>query len=63
MISFFFNYSMQLLWGSINSLLIIAHLPIINVVMPSNVRTHYEILISVVTFDIFGYWIEGVNFG
>ena len=63
MISFCFNYSMQLLWGSINSLMIIAHLPIIHVIMPANVRTLYEVLIAVVTFDIFGYWIEDVNFG
>ena len=31
--------------------------------MPPNVDQQYEILISVVTFDIFGYWIEDVNFG
>jgi len=31
--------------------------------IPPNIKSGYEILISVVTFDIFGYFIEDVNFG
>ena len=54
---------MQQLWGSIASMQITAHLPVFNIAMPSNTDTLYEILIMVVTFDLFGYWIEDVNFG
>ena len=42
---------------------ILAHLPLIQSNMPPNVSQQYEILISVVTFDLFGYWVENVNFG
>lgn len=31
--------------------------------MPPNVRLLQETLIDVVTFDLFGYWIEDINFG
>ena len=34
-----------------------------NFTIPPNVELHYEILVSVVTFDLFGYFIEDVNFG
>lgn len=63
LISFAFNLSMQQLWGSIASLQIIAHLPILHVNLPPNLMDLYNILIEVVTFDLFGYWIEDVNFG
>ena len=42
---------------------VMAHLPIINFSIPPNVAAHYEILVSVVTFDLFGYFIEDVDFG
>lgn len=62
-LSFVFNLSMQQIWGSINSLQILAHLPIINFNIPSNIETHFDILVAIVTFDLFGFFIEGVNFG
>ena len=40
-----------------------AHLPILSFILPPNIKSWYEILISVVTFDYFGYFIEDVNFG
>ena len=63
LVSFFFNLSMQHLWGSIISLQIMAHLPILSFTIPPNVKIYYDVMVSVVTFDLFGYFIEGVNFG
>ena len=42
---------------------IIAHLPVISIQLPTNLEPLYAMLISVVTFDLFGTWIEGKNFG
>lgn len=61
--SFFFNLSMQQIWGSINSLQILAHLPIISFSIPSNVEQHFDILVAVVTFDLFGFFLEDWDFG
>ena len=40
-----------------------AHIPMLSFTIPPNIKSGYEILISVVTFDIFSYFIEDVNFG
>lgn len=49
----FFNLSLQLLWGGINALQIIAHLPLNNVNFPSNAFQVFQFLAEVVSFDLF----------
>jgi len=44
--------SLQFLWGMINALQIIVHIPLMSIQMPSNLLVFYQLLISVVTFDI-----------
>jgi len=40
------------LWGNINALQLIVHLPLINLVYPGHVQALFDRLISVVTFDV-----------
>ena len=54
---------MNQLWGSINALQMVAYFPILSLEIPPNVWPIFDSLIEVVTFDLFGIWIEDVNFG
>ena len=45
--------SLSLLLGLINSLQLLVHLPLINVVTPANVMTLEVILVRIVMFDLF----------
>ena len=47
-----FKGALFLILGMINSLQLILHLPIMNIVIPANVMTMFTILIPVVMFDI-----------
>ena len=47
-----FKGALYLILGMINSLQLILHLPIMNIVLPANVMTMFTILIPVVMFDI-----------
>lgn len=49
--SFVFNASMQMMWGSINSLSIVAHMPLNNIYLPANSYFIFDLLIQVVSFD------------
>ena len=44
--------SMHLLWGFINSLQIIGHIPLINVMIPSNVQKFFETVIKISQFNM-----------
>ena len=44
--------SISLLWGFINSLQIIAHIPLLNVILPGNARTIYDATYALATFDL-----------
>ena len=44
--------SISLLWGFINSLQIIAHIPLLNVILPGNARAVYEATYALATFDL-----------
>ena len=44
--------SLQKLWGNINALQLIVHLPLINLIYPAQVQGLFDRLISVVTFDV-----------
>ena len=47
-----FKGALFLILGMINSLQLILHLPIMNIIIPANVMTMFTILIPVVMFDI-----------
>ena len=42
--------SMSLMWGIINSLQIIAHIPLLNVVMPANTKIIYDVIFKIANF-------------
>ena len=42
--------SMSLMWGLINSLQIIAHIPLLNVVMPANSKIIYDVIFNIANF-------------
>jgi len=53
---------MQLLFGTIIILQILAHFPLIDIVLPSNVMQTFNIMVKVVSFDyfpVFDYWEVG----
>ena len=49
----FFLGSMSILWGLINSLQIIAHIPLLNVKMPANASILYELVYTLANFKLF----------
>ena len=50
--------SLQKMWGNINALQIIVHLPLINLIYPGQVQALFDRLIDVVTFDFLGVFDE-----
>ena len=52
-LAFLFKFSLQELLGMINSLQIVAHLPLNNIPLPANVYFTFDILIQFVSFDFF----------
>ena len=44
---------MQYLWGLINSLQMVIHMPLLDINMPSNANYVFLMLISIVTLDLF----------
>ena len=48
-----FNLSLQALWGGVNALQIIAHLPLNNVNFSNNAFVFFQFLAEVVSFDLF----------
>ena len=53
LISSLLNLNMQAIWGGINAVQIIAHLPLNNVNFPLNAHRFYYFLTKVISFDIF----------
>ena len=47
-----FMFSMSLLWGLVNSLMIIAYFPLLNIRIPSNVLQIDSIFYQIATFDL-----------
>ena len=47
------NLPMQAIWGGINAIQIIAHLPLNNINFPLNAHNFYFFLTRVVSFDVF----------
>ena len=52
-LAFAFGISLQELLGLINSLQIVAHLPLNNVPLPANCYFMFDILVKIVSFDFF----------
>ena len=50
--------SLNALWGMINNLQIIAHYPLINVLMPANSQILFSVIVRVATFDLIP--VEGI---
>ena len=46
------NFGLQSLWGAMNSLQLIVHMPLNNMIFPEPAQGLFESLINVVTFDI-----------
>ena len=44
--------TMSLIWGLLHSMQIIAHFPLINVMMPTNAHILFKILIKIATLDL-----------
>ena len=54
--SFIINNSLRLIFGSILSLQILAHLPLANINLPANAMGSFEIMIEIVSFDYFPFF-------
>lgn len=54
--NFLFNLllsgAMNLLWGLLHAMQIVAHFPLINVMMPSNASKFFKIMVKIATFDL-----------
>lgn len=48
-----FNMNMQAIWGGINAVQIIAHLPLNNINFPINAQKFYYFLTQIISFDFF----------
>ena len=57
-----FKTSMQLVFGSVIALQILAHLPLANILLPANAMESFDIMVKVVSFDYFPLH-EYVEFG
>jgi len=49
--NFFMAGSLSLLWGMLDFLLIIVHIPLLNFVLPANAGVFYEVVFEVAKFD------------
>jgi hypothetical protein len=49
----FFAGSMQLLWGLVNTLQILTHLPLFSVTFPSTTLFLYQIIIDIANFELY----------
>ena len=47
----FISGTLNYLWGMINSLQIVAHFPLINILMPANCQVLFRVIVKIVTFD------------
>lgn len=52
MLNFFLASSLAVLWGLLNSLQLIVHLPLFAISIPENVKRYYVVLYDLATFDI-----------
>ena len=48
----FLSGALNLFWGLINCLQIIAHFPLINIRMPANCFMMYRVIIKIATFEL-----------
>ena len=55
--------SISVVWGFINSLQIIAHIPLLNIILPGNAKIVYDMTYTIATFDIItmDYFIEMIE--
>ena len=53
--------SMSILWGLINSLQIVAYIPLLNVKMPANATIIYEVVYTIANFKLFSSITSGVQ--
>ena len=54
--NFFFNLllsgAMNLLWGLLHAMQIVAHFPLVNIMMPQNASMLFQVIIQIATFDM-----------
>ena len=51
-VQIFFMFSLSMLWGLVNGLMIIAYWPLLNILIPSNVLIVDQIFYTIATFDL-----------
>ena len=44
--------SATLLWGGVNSLLVVAHFPLLSIILPGNAKVLYQMIYGLCTFDL-----------
>ena len=44
--------AMYVLWGLLHSLQIVSHFPLVNIMMPTNARKFFEVIIKIATFNM-----------
>ena len=52
MINLLLAGSLSLLWGLINSLQLVTHFPLCNVIFPENAKMYYGIMYEIGNFDL-----------
>ena len=52
LVSNFILGTINMFWGFINSLQIVAHIPLLTIIMPGNASVIYDLLYKVATFDL-----------
>ena len=46
-------FSLSMIWGLVNGLMIIAYFPLLNILIPANVLICYRLFYTIATFDFF----------
>ena len=47
-----FSFSINLLWGLLHAMQIVAHFPLINIMMPANAVMLFQVIVKIATFDL-----------
>ena len=51
-VNLLFSFGMNLLWGLLHAMQIVAHFPLINIMMPSNAGILFQVIVKIATFDL-----------
>ena len=51
-VNLLFSFGMNLLWGLLHAMQIVAHFPLINIMMPANAVMLFQVIVKIATFDL-----------